>query len=202
MVSSGVGNRRRGRYGGVAVLFAVMPVLLAGCAGNVQGTAVPQSDGTATPSEGTAAPSESTSAPPTTDVTSSKDLRDVDDSTDIDPCSLMPMQQLKRAGEFTDPESQGGSCVSSERSIGAQVAIEFTRDTLPELIQRFGLELGNIHGRAAVEFDMSDQDLGCQVIMEMNPEEVVRVLFDGSGGQECEYAASVATVVETRISQG
>ncbi|KID32163.1 hypothetical protein HQ32_00024 [Prauserella sp. Am3] len=221
----GTTERRRRRSGAVAIVAATAVVLLTACGGQVAGTAEPQSGdsppaptvttttATTTPAGGTAdgsagdqPPDEETPAgegsPATTDVTSSKDLRDVDDSTDIDPCSLMPMDVLKRGGEFTRPEHKAGSCFSSEPSLGVQVAIEFSEESLPDVIERSGLQLGNIHGRAAAEYDMTSQDLGCQVIMEMNPDEVVRVLFDGTGQQDCAYAASVATAVETKLSQG
>lgn len=204
-------GRQRRRVGFLVVCSAAAIVLLAGCGGQVVGTAMPQQGDGAPPAtsdsgaeedsaEADTAPGEA-SSPPTTDVTSSGDLRDVDDSTDVDPCSLMPMEVLERGGDFSDPETKNGACWSSESSTGAQVAIEFSRDTVRNVARSYGLQLGNIHGRAAVELDMSSQDLGCQVVMEMNPEEVVRVLFDG-GSQECQYAAAVATGVETRISQG
>ncbi|OLT39020.1 hypothetical protein BJF85_07270 [Saccharomonospora sp. CUA-673] len=189
-------------------LFAAAVVVLAGCGDRVAGTAMPQQgDATAPPSTttdsgpgaDTAPHAEVSPAPP--DVTSADDLREVDDSTDIDPCSLMPMDVLARGGEFSEPELRNGACWSTEPSTDSQVSIEFSRDTVHDTVQRHGLQLGTIHGRAAAELDMSGQDLGCIVIMEMNPEEVVMVLFDGPA-PECQYAAAVATGVETRISQG
>ncbi|GAA1253062.1 hypothetical protein GCM10009676_45090 [Prauserella halophila] len=89
------------------------------------------------------------------------------------------MELLQRAGEFTGPEMNNGACFSSEPSIDALVSLEFSRDTVTGMVRRYGLELGNIHGRAAVELDMTDKDLGCRVVMEMDPEEVVMLLFDG-----------------------